>query len=81
MEIMEYGLAPEINERYKLKSLNNDFKGLKNQILRMQYVDEKTVERINEEICYGSSYMRKYVEIVRLYKIADKRYYLSSFLK
>lgn len=73
IEAIEYELANEMNDMYKLKNLISKFKGLDNRILKMKYVDGMTLEEIAEDMNYSSSYIyKKHAEIIRRIKFAEE---------
>ncbi|PEO51525.1 DUF1492 domain-containing protein [Bacillus toyonensis] len=73
IEAIEYELANEMNDMYKLKSLISKFRGLDNRILKMKYVDGMTLEEIAEDMNYSSSYIyKKHAEIIRRIKFAEE---------
>ncbi|SEN86808.1 RNA polymerase sigma factor, sigma-70 family [Amphibacillus marinus] len=60
------------DQKQQLIKLISKFKGLENQILRMKYVEGKTLEDIAEELCYSSSHIsKKHAEIMRIIRFAD----------
>ncbi|PEF99666.1 DUF1492 domain-containing protein [Bacillus toyonensis] len=73
IEAIEYELANEMNDMYKLKNLISKFRGLDNRILKMKYVDGMTLEEIAEDMNYSSSYIyKKHAEIIRRIKFAEE---------
>lgn len=73
IEAIEYELAHKMNDLYDAKKLINTFEGLENKILKLKYIDKKTLEVIAEELNYSSSYIyKKHAEIIRRIKFADK---------
>lgn len=59
-------------QKEKLTSLVEKFKGLDNQILRMKYIDGMTLEGIAQELNYSASYIyKKHAEIMRMIKFAE----------
>ncbi|PGC86191.1 DUF1492 domain-containing protein [Bacillus toyonensis] len=73
IEAIEYELANEMNDMYKLKNLISKFRGLDNRILKMKYVDGMTLEEIAEGMNYSSSYIyKKHAEIIRRIKFAEE---------
>ncbi|MBF8418935.1 DUF1492 domain-containing protein [Heyndrickxia coagulans] len=59
-------------QKEKLTSLVEKFKGLDNQILRMKYIDGMTLEGIAQELNYSSGYIyKKHAEIMRMIKFAE----------
>ncbi|WP_044796170.1 DUF1492 domain-containing protein [Bacillus cereus] len=73
IEAIEYELANEMNDMYKLKNLISKFRGLDNRILKMKYVDGMTLEEIAEVLNYSSSYIyKKHAEIIRRIKFAEE---------
>ncbi|MCC2381175.1 DUF1492 domain-containing protein, partial [Bacillus wiedmannii] len=73
IEAIEYELANEINDMYKLKNLISKFRGLDNRILKMKYVEGMTLEEIAEDMNYSSSYIyKKHAEIIRRIKFAEE---------
>lgn len=59
IEQIKEELSYKINQRNKLIELVHTFKGLDNQILRMKYIEEFTLEEIAEELSYSESHIRK----------------------
>lgn len=73
IEAIEYELANEMNDMYKLKNLISKFRGLDNRILKMKYVDGMTLEEIAEYMNYSSSYIyKKHAEIIRRIRFAEE---------
>ncbi|MBJ8044203.1 DUF1492 domain-containing protein [Bacillus cereus group sp. N17] len=73
IEAIEYELANEMNDMYKLKNLISKFRGLDNRILKMKYVDGMTLEEIAEDMNYSSSYIyKKHAEIIRRLKFVEE---------
>lgn len=56
---LEYELAHKMNQLYDAEKIINMFKGLDNKILKMKYVDGKTLENIAIELNYSASYIYK----------------------
>ncbi|HDR4881364.1 TPA: hypothetical protein QCR18_000567 [Bacillus cereus] len=73
MEAIEYELAHKMNAMYDLLKLISKFKGLENKVLKMKYVDGRTLEEIAENMNYSSSYIyKKHAEIIRIIKFAEE---------
>jgi DNA-directed RNA polymerase specialized sigma subunit len=70
---IEYELAHRMNDRYDLKNLINQFKGLEYMIMCRKYVDGKTLDAIAYELGYSSSYIyKKHAEILKRMKLVEQ---------
>lgn len=60
-------------ERENFIKLISKFKGLDHKILRLKYVDGKTLEEIAEELNYSASYIyKKHAEIAKMIRFAHE---------
>jgi RNA polymerase sigma factor (sigma-70 family) len=60
-------------QRDDLIKLVNTFKGLDNKILRMKYIEGKTLEQIAETLNYSVSHIRKkHAELMRTIRFVDE---------
>jgi RNA polymerase sigma factor (sigma-70 family) len=68
-------------QREKLITLVDTFKGLDHQVLKLKYVDGMTLEDIAEKLNYSESHIRKkHAELVRTIKFVEM-YHLCSLTK
>lgn len=73
IERIENLLQNKKNDLDLLIKLINTFTGLDNKILRMKYIENKTLEQIAEELNYSAGYIyKKHAEIMRTIKFAEK---------
>ncbi|MEK4774542.1 hypothetical protein MKY31_30320 [Bacillus sp. FSL M8-0139] len=69
----ERELTNKMDSMYKLKKLINAFKGLKNKISYLKYVEGMTLEEIAEDLSYSASYIyTKHAEIMRRIKFVEE---------
>ncbi|QDZ76719.1 ECF-type sigma factor [Bacillus cereus] len=69
----ERELTNKMDDMYKLKKLISAFKGLKNKISYLKYVEGMTLEEIAEDLSYSASYIyKKHAEIIRRIKFVEE---------
>ena len=72
IEQIKEELSYKISQRNKLIELVHTFKGLDNQILRMKYIEEFTLEEIAEELSYSESHIRKrHADLMRTIRFVE----------
>lgn len=59
IRIIEHELAHKMNDLYSLRTLVKSFKSLEQKILYGKYVEGKTLEKIAEELNYGTGWITK----------------------
>ena len=73
VEKIKSELGFKTNQLNQLITLIETFTGLDNQILKLKYIDEMTLENIADELGYSASYIyKKHADMIRMMKYAKK---------
>ncbi len=74
IERIKAELAAKNNKLKKLIELIETFSGLENQILRLKYIEEMTLEEVAEELGFSVGYInKKHQFIMKMMRYAEKR--------